>query len=898
MSTCLSDQQIEQMFTGALADAHLEDCLAHIASCAACAARHAACEKSIGLLYADLREIGDAAPVEPAKERPGGGACPDIDGYEIEDELGRGGQGIVYRARQRHTRRLVAIKILREGPYASASARRRFEREVELAAQLQHPNIVTVFHSGMTQDGRQYCVMDYVEGLPLDEHVLRQQLAIDVVLRLFAEVCTAVNYAHQRGIIHRDIKPSNILVDCRGTPRVMDFGLAKMTADATGTMASLSGQIIGTPAFMAPEQTTGRPGDTDTRTDIYALGVVLFRLLTGVYPYPVDGPIGEVVHHINETEPARLQRAWSPGSGVARLPTQTRCPIEDDVQTIALKALAKEPDRRYQTALDLAADVHRYLADEPIAARRSSTWYVLSKTVRRHRVRCALAMALLLSIIGATVTLSIMVHRQAQLLEEIKTQRSRVLDMASTFVTDLNSLIEPLQGATEARKLLTTTAVEYLDKLAAESADDDDVILSQAQAYLRIGIVQGGPNYANLGETAAARSSLEKSLELTKRLLAVDPDDPRYLRLEASGLEGVGDLLSVSGDTAGALESFEKAAEITARLAERHPGDPQVLNMLAWQRDKVGDMYKTRGNVDGAVAHYTTSLEGRLARLPLEPDNLELKRSVFISYVKIANVERDRGAYAAALRGYRAGLDITLELAAERPDALRSQRDLYIIHSQIGFTLLMDGQMSAAVESYAACVDIAERLAATDASDVRARNDLATALVLLADAELQLEDLESALHHYERCRTLLTEIIAADPRAAVARTNQAACHNKIGIILARTGHTEDAIINVHRGHEMFQTLFDEHPDHVRFERNHAESLYDAGLVHLECAERLSPSDLRRDELVHQAAAWLERSDTAFEAMVSSGRFLKSDSALHETIRAARARCSSMLSADP
>ena len=344
--------------------------------------------------------------------RPGGddpsaaAAGPAIEGYEIIREIHRGGQGVVYQALQKSTKRKVAIKVLLEGPYASKSARRRFEREIELVAQLKHPNIIGIFHSGQTTGGQQYFVMDYVRGVPLDQYVRHEKLTLEDALKLFAKVCEAVNYAHQKGVIHRDLKPSNILVDSDGQPKVLDFGLAKLLAGPVDTVVSLTGQVMGTLPYMSPEQAEGNPDKIDIRTDVYALGVILYQMLTGHYPYPVGGQMAEVLKHIAETEPTPLTRSWKSGSGVTQRTHKRirpgQCPIDDEVQTIVMRTLAKARERRYQSAGALASDIARSLAGEPIQARRDHLLYVAAKKATRwtaRNERTALALAAVASVV-------------------------------------------------------------------------------------------------------------------------------------------------------------------------------------------------------------------------------------------------------------------------------------------------------------------------------------------------------------------------------------------------------------------------------------------------------------------------------------------------------------------
>ena len=231
--------------------------------------------------------------------------------------------------------------------------------------------------------------MDYVRGRPLHEYVREKKLTLEETLKLFATVSHAVQHAHQKGVIHRDLKPTNILVDAEGNPKVLDFGLAKQLASPVDTLVTVTQDVIGTLPYMSPEQARGSLDEIDTRTDIYALGVILYELLTGHFPYSVAGQMAEVLKNITETPPTPPSRQWTSDSGVtkrsARRLRAGECPIDDEVQTIVLKALAKERERRYQSAGELAQDLAHYLVGEPIEAKRDSGLYVLRMTVRRQR---------------------------------------------------------------------------------------------------------------------------------------------------------------------------------------------------------------------------------------------------------------------------------------------------------------------------------------------------------------------------------------------------------------------------------------------------------------------------------------------------------------------------------
>lgn|GEM_PF-4886536 len=323
-----------------------------------------------------------------------------LDGYEILERLHYGGQGVVYKALQLKTGRFVAIKVLLFGPLSTPQQRHRFDREVRLMSRVKHPNIVTLHDSGVVR-GLPYLVMEYVEGgLPIDRYVILQDMTVHEMVEFFATVCRAVNSAHQQGVIHRDLKPSNILVDTDGKMHVLDFGLAKdiWQADSTDgrVLHSLTVGVVGTLPYLSPEQADGS-GQIDTRSDVYSLGVVLFHLLTGDFPYPVEGATETVRSNIIAHEPVRLRKAL--GQDELSRPRGAG-QINADLEAILLKALEKERSRRYQSALEFAEDLERFVGKEAVRAQGSRHLYILGKTMRRYRIPLGLAAAFLI-VVGA-----------------------------------------------------------------------------------------------------------------------------------------------------------------------------------------------------------------------------------------------------------------------------------------------------------------------------------------------------------------------------------------------------------------------------------------------------------------------------------------------------------------
>lgn len=372
----------------------------HIAGCDTCKSRAEEICSSISAVTTLSTPI--APPALPVS----------IGSYLVQRRLGEGGMGIVYEAQQQATKRMVAIKVVRGGSQVDDYRLRLFQREAQTLGRLRHPSIAAVYEGGRTAEGEHFFAMELVNGTPLTQFVRENKTPRRGRLRLFQQICEAIHYAHQRGVIHRDLKPSNILVDGEGRAKILDFGLARIT-DPDGTITTATyevGRIMGTLPYMSPEEVRGDVAAIDVRSDLYSLGVILFELLTDELPYTVRrSALPEAIRTICEVEPRS-------GSSVDRT-------LRGDLDNILAHALEKNPNRRYQSAAMLADDVERYLTDQPIQARRGGAMYRLRKLLIRNRLAA-------FAVCGLLVVVAITAYAFTQLA---KNQRSDIEDTMNSL---------------------------------------------------------------------------------------------------------------------------------------------------------------------------------------------------------------------------------------------------------------------------------------------------------------------------------------------------------------------------------------------------------------------------------------------------------------------------------
>jgi len=579
--------------------------------------------------------------------------------YRLLRKLGEGGMGQVWLAEQTlPVRRKVALKLIKAGMYDD-SALRRFQSERQSLAIMDHPAIAKVFDAGATPDGQPYFAMEYVPGVAITNYCDEKKLKIRDRLELFIRACEGVQHAHQKAIIHRDLKPANILVvevDGKAMPRIIDFGLAKtLTPYFSGeSMNTLAGSFLGTPGYMSPEQADPGIQDVDTRTDVYSLGVVLYELLTGFLPFDAaqwkNLPLEELLRHLREEDPPRPSTKVSTGRDASASNAQARgtelpqlaSALRGDLDWITLKALDKDRNRRYGTPSEIAADIRRYLKNEPILARPASAGYRLRKYVRRHRVGVSVAAGLFLLLTGFA-------GLQAVQLRRITRERDRA-DRVAQFMTNMFNVSSPSESRGN-----TITAREILDK----ASKDINTGLSQDPELQASMLDLMGRVYSHLGLYAKAQELISPALEIRRRVLG--PRNP--------------DTLWSMVNLANALSDQAKYPEADKLYQEvidtgRSVGAPARRRVIAAMNNLALNLMD-EGRVSDAEKMQRDVVETQRRSLgPEAPDTLT-------SISNLALTVRSQGHYSDAVNLDRQVLEARRHtLGADHPDTLRSAANL------------------------------------------------------------------------------------------------------------------------------------------------------------------------------------------------------------------------------
>jgi serine/threonine protein kinase/tetratricopeptide (TPR) repeat protein len=688
--------------------------------------------------------------------------------YELLRELGRGGMGTVYLGKRTDEvyDKDVAIKLVTPGMDTDFLLA-RFKRERQVLASLEHPNIARLLDGGTAQTGEPYFVMEYIPGVPITQFCQEKQLSVADRLRLFLPVCAAVTYAHSRFVVHRDLKPGNILVEENGTPRLLDFGICKLLLanpmEAAETMTQGMGMM--TPDYASPEQVRGEP--VTVASDTYSLGAVLYELLTGTRP-----------HKIGKYTPIELERS------ICETPTvrasAVRPELRGDIDNILMRAMAKDPARRYGTVEQFAEDIRRHLDNRPVVAAPDSVWYRSRKFVERHhRLVLATAVTVLVLAVGLLYA-----ERQRRLAEQ---RLQDVRQLVNRFVFDVHDTVRELPGSTKARKLIVSTALEYLERLSADAKGDPSLARDLAAGWLRIGDVQGWVLGSNMGDTEGAMRSYVRARELA------DAGGATATAIEA--IRHRGDVAAYTGKLSVAQEHFDEAAR-RARAALEAGGDRQLLSHLAGAELASSRNQRLLDNVDASLVSARKAATVFASLAAVEPGKLEWRMSQASAASGVGMALARKGQLAEARDEYLSSVKALQQALAQEPNSSRTKRELMLAWSHVGDvegspTSSSMGNRTKALAAYAEMKRIAEELLAADNEDQRALGDLGIARMRVAavtDGPVRLDRFREAL-------ATIGKAVEKNPKNLTMRMNLAYTQWQYGIALKEERRTAEAMAN-------------------------------------------------------------------------------------------------------
>ncbi len=712
-----------------------------------------------------ISSAGDAAA--PPRSRPLPAA---VAGFRIVGLLGEGGMGVVWEAEQERPRRRVALKVMRRDHQVDDLHRRLFHREAETLARLKHPNIAAIYESGHTDDGHDYFAMELVRGRTLDRWLADRPSPFDadeleLRLGLFRTICDAVHYAHQRGVIHRDLKPANIVVTDGPQPvssgssdgglptvKILDFGLARITdADVAATQVSEIGMIKGTLQYMSPEQARGDVAAIDVRTDVYALGVMLYEMLTGRRPYEVTrAALAEAVRVICEDRPLPLRQSWS---GIRRL--------DGDLETIVGKALEKEADRRYGSAAALAEDVDRYLDSQPIQARPPSAAYQLRKMVQRNRLAAGFAATVALLVVAFAVTATLQANAVARQRDRAEAEAAKARAV-NQFMRETLSAANPWEQSSD------VTVAEALDR-ATEKISSSFVGQPEVEAEVRHTV---GNAFNALGRYDRSRPLLEAALETRTRLLG---------REHPETVETLAALAQLAWRDSRFEEAISRSQELL-ELRRRVFGDPS--SEVGVTLDFLGRLLTDAGRYEEADRAIRDALAMSLA---LHGEQSVEVAACYQTQSILAQVWRQDYALAEELTRK----EIEIKRAVTGGDSLDTASSL----NNLGIFVMLQGRLEEAVTILEQAVETVRRVSGDR------HPELAKGLENLGNAYYRLGRYDRTLELLDEVLTMRREVLGDDsPEVARTLTNMGTVYRKAGDLEQAEASLREAVSRMVRAY--------------------------------------------------------------------------------------------------
>lgn len=692
-----------------------------------------------------------------------------VGAYELVRELGRGGMGAVWLGQRadRQFEKLVAIKLLKRGTDTD-EVLRRFHEERRILARLEHPNIARLIDGGMTDDDLPYLVMEYVEGERVTDYCLAQNLSLTERLRLFQKICGAVQFAHQNLVVHRDLKPGNILVTSEGEPKLLDFGIAKLlTPDCETPEVTLAGQERLTPGYASPEQVRGGP--VTTVSDVYALGALLYRILTGLSPHsfsttrPSPNEMMRVICDQEIIHPSMMAKT-----------SELRRRLRGDLDTIILRAMAKDPLRRYRSAGNLGNDLGRYLENRPVHAQPDTFSYRTRKFVRRNKTVVALASVITIAMVAAVMAIVSEAQRANRRFQDVHR-------LASSYLFEFDDAIANLAGATPARQLMIGRALQYLDSLAHEAGGDRRLQLELAEAYLRVGDIQGKPYTANLGDTSGATHSYEKALRIAEPLAAREsgPTPTKARRVLAQAYENLGTVYCRLDREDAATTNHERALRLSEAVLAGHPEDEsEWKRVIARNRLGLGDAIMAGNHLHSDIPHYQAALAHYREALPLceelvaaDPASMADSHRLMQTCARIAAMlseigagAKDPAALAEASVFHRRTLQLDQAALNKEPENVSFRRNYAGELIMTAYAQELAGSdLDEAVDLCQQALQIGTVLASSDPENIEAQQDLGHAYYVTGRAWQMKNNEEKAREDYAQSIKILTGLTTAHP---------------------------------------------------------------------------------------------------------------------------------------
>lgn len=697
-----------------------------------------------------------------------------IGSFKIEREIGRGGMGSVYegtRVTENFTQR-AAVKVIRNG-MNNATILRRFRSEQKILASLEQPNIARFLDGGTTESGLPFYAMEFVDGKPIVDHVRDSHLSDREIVELFRQVCSAVSYAHSRLVVHRDLKPSNILVDKTGTPKLLDFGIAKVleTEDAESGTATQLGMM--TPQYASPEQIRGEK--VSTASDVYSLGMILHELLYDSLPYVTNKKtLAEIIDLVSADKPIKNPT------------TQQR--RNDDLDRIVSKALHRVLDRRYASVESLSDDLRRWLGGLPVTARPESFTYRLTKFIQRNRVAVIASTFVFLSLVTGVVIAAWQARRAEEQRALAERRFAEVRNLANNVVFKYHDEIAKLDGSTGVREMLVSDALTYLDNLSDDAAGDAGLQRELALAYHKLGDVQGRLYSPNTGNTEGSITSYEKAVGLLENALKLQESDTAMM---ADLLTAYDSLLfglnRVPVSSAKKEELLRRSAGLLEKLNAAEPGNSQMMIKLANHYIRSGDIYGNQEDIEGLKRKFAEHLQGLPVVQELEnftDDDLARLQTIARLYQRLGTDHmwlgesaESKGDKAAAERLFQEGVPFHEKMvvyaervAALEPNATESRRIRIAAYSSIAELLSGTERKDDALNFAERSHKLALEGKAADSGNREADMDIANIHDILGKVRHRSGDAPGAIREHEAAARLFRRVIQQDAKNAEANS--------------------------------------------------------------------------------------------------------------------------------